>query len=120
MDGLTWVTPPRKLAKAIGDYGDRVNKATLAVAGFIASKMQGFARANAPWEDRTGNARSGLFGTAEYDAARRVVIIFLSHGPVIDYGVDLELAHGGKHAIIMRTIEAHLPELNQMLRNMLK
>jgi len=77
--------------------------------------MQNDARNNAPWTDRTGNARSGLFGTAEADFARHVVTIYLSHGALINYGVYLELAHGGRYAIIMRTVESHLPELQSML-----
>lgn len=109
--GIRWVRPPSELARAIERYGDRVIIAVTAVAGRIATLMQNDARANAPWTDRTGNARSGLFGTAERDVAQKLVVIYLSHGPDIDYGRWLELASAGKYAIIMQTIEAYLPEL---------
>lgn len=113
--GIRWVRPPDQLARAIELYGDRVLIAVQAVAQYIATVMQNSAKHNAPWTDRTGNARTGLFGTAERDAARKVVIIYLSHGPAIDYGIWLELANSGRNAILMSTIEAHLPELKRML-----
>ena len=77
------------------------------------------AKQNAPWTDRTGNARSGIFGTAERDVAQRIVTIYLSHGATLDYGQYLELSNGGRYAVIMRTIEGHLPALNAMLRDAL-
>ena len=113
--GIKWVRPPAKLAQAIEQYGDKVLTALVAVAQRSADLMQNDARNNAPWTDRTGNARSGLFGTAEADFARHVVTIYLSHGALINYGVYLELAHGGRFSILMRTIESHLPELQSML-----
>lgn len=114
--GIHWVTPPSQLAQAIEQYGDRVLVAVTAVAGRIASIMEADAKQRAPWTDRTGNARSGLFGTAERDVAERLVTIYLSHGPDLDYGIWLELAHSGRYAVIMSTIEAHLDELRADLQ----
>lgn len=113
--GIVWKTPPDQLARAIEQYGDKVLHAVAAVAQFVATKMQNAAKQNAPWTDRTGNARSGLFGTSEAEFAKHVVTIYLSHGVLIDYGVNLELNNGGRYAIIMRTMEAHLPEVKRML-----
>ena len=112
--GIHWIEPPERLANAIEEYGERVFVAVVAVAQYIAQRIQDDARVNAPWTDRTGNARSGLFGVVE-EVSRDLVIIYLSHGHTVDYGVFLELAHGGRYAVIMPTIEAHLPELRQML-----
>ena len=113
--GIRWVCPPSALARAIEQYGDRVIIAVNAVAGRIATLMQNDARASAPWTDRTGNARSGLFGTAERDIAQKLVIIYLSHGPDVSYGRWLETIAAGKWAIIMPTLEKHLPELKAEL-----
>ena len=118
--GIRWVRPPDELAAAIDQYGERVITAVQAVAQYIATVMQNSAKHNAPWTDRTGNARSGIFGTAERDAARKVVIIYLSHGPAIDYGVFLELNNGGRLAAIMPNLEAHLPELHNMLNDIFR
>lgn len=116
MTGIRWIRPPEALARAIEQYGDRVLVAVQAVAGRIATQMEGDAKASAPWTDRTGNARSGLFGTTERDAARKLVVIYLSHGADIDYGMWLELAHGGNFQIIMPTVERHLPDIHADLQ----
>lgn len=118
--GIRWVVPPETLAAAIERYGDRVITAVTAVAGRVAAEMANSAKSNAPWTDRTANARTGLFGTAERDMAQKVITIFLSHSPVIDYGIWLELANGGNYAVIMRTIESHLPQLRAELDALLR
>lgn len=114
--GVRWETPPSALAQAVEQYGDRVLTAVAAVAQRVATEMQNQAKADAAWTDRTGNARTGLFGTSESDFARHVVTIYLSHGAVIDYGLWLELANSGRYAVIMRTMEAHYQDLMDMLR----
>lgn len=114
--GVRWSTPPSELARAVERYGDRVLTAVAAVAQRVATEMQNQAKTDAPWTDRTGNARTGIFGTSEADFAARVVTIFLSHGAIIDYGIWLELANSGKYAVIMRTMEAHYESLMQLLR----
>ena len=113
--GIYWVVPPEKLAAAFSRYGLAVVEAVVELAKYFAIRMQGEARMNAPWQDRTGNARSGLFGEVEFEAARQVVTIYLSHGHTINYGLFLELAHGQRFAIIGPTIQANLPELKVML-----
>ena len=114
--GIRWQRPPSELATALERYGDRVLTTVAAIAQYSATQMQNDAKANATWVDRTGNARTGLFGTSEADFAAKVVTIYLSHGAVIDYGVWLELSHSGSYAVIMRTMQAHYEPLMQMLR----
>lgn len=113
---IRWTRPPGELARAIERYGDRVLQAVAAVAQYAATQMQNDAKAQAAWTDRTGNARTGLFGTSEADFGAKVVTIYLSHGAVIDYGVWLELANSGRYAIIMRTMQAHYQPLMDMLK----
>ena len=114
--GIRWERPPSELAAAIERYGDRVLTTVAAIAQYTATAMQNDAKANATWTDRTGNARTGLFGTSEADFAEHVVTIYLSHGAVIDYGVYLELSNSGKWGVIMRTMQNHYEPLMQMLR----
>ena len=114
--GIRWSTPPSELATAVVRYGDRVLTAVAAVAQRVATEMQNQAKADAPWTDRTGNARTGIFGTSEADFGAHVVTIFLSHGATIDYGIWLELANSGRYGVIMRTMESHYEPLMQMLR----
>ena len=112
---VVWVEPPEQMVAALEAYGRKVLAAVEAVAQFIATKMQNEARQGAPWTDRTGNARSGLFGAVEAEAAQAIVTIYLSHGHTIEYGKFLELAHGARYAIVMPTIEQNLGELKRML-----
>lgn len=66
------------------------------------SKVQNYARANAPWTDRTGNARQGL--AAKYSASGGIHVITVSHG--VPYGVWLETKYAGRYAIIEPTVIA--------------
>ena len=76
-------------------------------------------RTNAPWQDRTGNARSGLFSVAE-QVSQEMVVIYLSHAHTTDYGIYLELSRGGRFAVITPTMEKLYPEIKRMLDNLLK
>lgn len=117
-NGFRWVKPPEaEMLPALRAYGKKVLVAVAAVADFMAQKMQANMRDTAAWEDRTGNARSGLFSVARQEAAGAVVRIYLSHGHTIDYGKFLELAHGKRYAIIVPTMQAYLPEIEAMLKN---
>lgn len=60
-----------------------------------------YAKKNAPWEDRTGDARAGLDGQVESDG--HIMDVTLFH--TVDYGVWLEVRWGGKFAIIIPTVE---------------
>lgn len=110
---VVWIRSPSRMSANLDRYGDRVETAIVAVAEFIGQRMQGYARQNARWQDRTGNARSGLFYQVVREAAEKVVILYLAH--TVYYGLFLELAHGERYAIIMPTIERHLAEIKRML-----
>lgn len=71
------------------------------------------AKANATWEDRTGNARQALYAEIE-ELADDAIRLYLSHG--VNYGLWLEVRWSGKYAIIWPTIEASLPEIRMMLQ----
>lgn len=83
-----------------------VTRAT-AVMEESAGLVEDYAKANAPWTDRTGDARNSL--TAEADEDFEGISIILSHG--VDYGYWLELIQNGNFAIIMPTLEALGPEI---------
>ena len=69
---------------------------------------EGHMRTNAPWTDRTGNARNGL--RARHDAQPMV-----SHELVLyhtmPYGIWLEVRWSGRYAIIAPTIQAIGPDV---------
>ena len=141
--GFEWVIAPQdQLMPAIRQYGEKVLVALQAIANFWGQSIQDEARQNAAWEDRTGNARSGLFFAVDgfglepmtgivspeaksqmSDVAieagdRNTLVITLGH--TVFYGKFLETSNGGKYAIIMSTIEKNLSRLETLIRDSLK
>jgi len=80
---------------------DRLLRLIYDIAQENAPELEAYAKENAVWTDRTGHARQSLNGSATQDAIQTLLI--LAHG--VDYGKWLELAHSGKYAILLRTIE---------------
>jgi hypothetical protein len=113
-----WDIPPSVLAGRVGDYGKRLLAAVHALGDFFAAKIEAWAKANAPWTDRTGNARQGLAGLT-IKAATGVVII-LTHGAGVSYGIWLEVAHGGVWGIILRTLESFYPQIMSALQALVR
>ena len=137
-----WVVSPDVISKGLDNYGQRVLVAIQAVANYWGQSIQDEARQEAPWEDRTGNARGGIFfavdgfgletitgevapesrsemsdvGIESGDA--NTLIITLGH--TVFYGKFLELSNGGRYAIIMSTIENNLPGLERMVQDVFK
>lgn len=114
--GFFWVVSPDVIAKGIEQYGDKALVAVKGVGDDFAQRIQDYSRQHAPWHDRTGNARRGLFGVADQEGA--VTYIYLSH--TVKYGVWLEIGGGGKWAIIMPTVEKNLPTLQSMLNDLFR
>lgn len=139
---VEWITPPSVLADNIGKYGERALVAVQAVATRWGQSIQDAARQNAPWADRTGNARSGLFfavdgfglGTitgevtpeamseksdvAVESGDKDTLIVTLGH--TVYYGKYLELSNGAAYAVVLSTIESNLGNLERMLHDLFR
>lgn len=74
-------------------------------AAQLAQDMEVFARANASWQNRTGDARRGLTGVPFADAGQ----VGASIVHTVPYGIFLENKHNGAYAIISRTQETFAP-----------
>jgi hypothetical protein len=70
-----------------------------------------YAKENAPWEDRTGDARDGLDVDVRWESHEIVWEMFHT----VDYGIYLETRWNGKFAIIMPTLEMFSPEIGRGL-----
>lgn len=70
-----------------------------------------YAQANAPWEDRTGDARAQLDVDVRWEG--EVIVWEMSHG--VDYGLFLETRWNGQYAIIMPTLEMFAPQIGRGL-----
>jgi hypothetical protein len=77
--------------------------------------MENWAKENAPWTDRTGDARERLHATVEETGP--IGTIVLAHG--VDYGLWLEIANGGRYAIIAPAIDVYGPIVMRSLQNMI-
>lgn len=94
---------------------DAIIKATEEMSGLdqyfnaleFAEKIKAYAKENAPWEDRTTDAREGL--DTDVVPSGDEISIFLFH--TVEYGVYLENANGGNFAIIIPTMEKFAQEL---------
>jgi hypothetical protein len=138
-----WVVSPDALVDEIEEYGERALAAVHAVAAWWGQRCQDGARRDARWEDRTGNARSGLFFavdgfgmptiTGSVPTSTREALggdvtveqgkddlLIITLGHTMYYGRFLELAMGGQYAVIMSTIERNLPTLERTLQQLLK
>jgi len=136
--GIHWVTPPEKIIDGLDAYHKKAMVAIHAVATRWGQDVQNQARANAPWQDRTANARTGIFFVVDGfglppivgemsesammymsdvvaisgDAENLVVAV----GHTVFYGKFLEVS--GKWAIIMSTIQGNLKNLNAQLQQL--
>lgn len=141
--GFKWVVAPSdQLIPAIKKYGANALIAVQAVATYWGQSIQDEARQEATWEDRTANARGGLFfavdgfgmspmtgmvtpesksemsDVAVESGDANTLIVTLGH--TVFYGKYLETSHGGRYAVVMSTIERNLPKLERMLQDALK
>jgi hypothetical protein len=86
-------------------------KKKIAVAAYgqmvAAPKLQAYARANAPWNDISGQARAGLKGSSSTRGNK--VMVTLAHS--MSYGPYLELCNDGNYAILDPTINALKAEI---------
>ena len=140
--GFEWVVSPKVIGNGLDQYSDKVLVALQAVANYWGQSIQDQARQNASWEDRTGNARGGLFFavdgfgldpivgvvTAEAQSEmsdvavesgdKNTLIITLGH--TVFYGKYLESSNGGRYAIIMSTIEQNLGSLERQVQDVFR
>jgi len=97
-------------------HGRRLIAAVYALASEWASRLAAEMRSTAPWTDRTGNARRGLFGRVVRIAAGAVLIL----GHSVSYGIYLERRWAGRYAIVTPTLQrnyaAIMASLQQLVR----
>lgn len=102
--------------RAMDQYGRDVKAASKALANRWSVDIENYAKDNAPWDDRTANARQSLYSLVDDGNGR--LIIYLSHG--VEYGVWLELKYQGKYAIIERTLDRYRTPVMDSFRGLLR
>jgi len=119
MAGLT-------LTRDVSDMLNRKRAATYALLQNWSGHVEGYAKVNAPWQDRTGHARQGLHSGVEIRGDQ--FVLYLSHG--VEYGIWLEIAckpaelreilwdQPGPYAIVDPTLQIFWPRINRSVREL--
>jgi hypothetical protein len=94
----------------------KVRRAALITAHHMAPQVEAYMKNNAPWTDRTGNARNGLAARA-YESGKEIGIVLYHQ---VSYGIWLEVRFSGKNAIINPTIDVMGPRVMQEYNNLLE
>lgn len=98
-------------------FRNKFEASVLILCQISAMKMEEYAKNEAPWTDRTGNARQNLKGQAEWISSDKIMIAVSHH---MYYGYWLELAHDREYAILEESIEQNVEELYRALRRLLR
>lgn len=106
---ITW--DDRKLMARLLSADKRIATGVGVIMRYNARYAQSYARRNAKWRDRTGNARGGLLGT--YTGAGNSHKITISHS--VSYGVWLETRWSGRYAILRPTVNHVGPKAMSMM-----
>lgn len=98
-------------------FDQRLGRAVFGVAKYWDGRIESHMKQNAPWNDRTTNARNGLFATATKLGDAFAIIL----GHSVTYGIYLELGTRFMRArpIIVPTIEEFAPKVMQTLSKIL-
>ena len=109
--GITW---SGDMEAKTNQFGPRMKRAMVVAANRISVEAEAYMKQNAPWTDRTGNARSGL--KSEVEVKTNHVTVYLYH--TMPYGPWLEIRWSGKYQIINPTIEVMAPQLMQLVADL--
>lgn len=92
---IVWET--NEISPKLAGMKDTLDRALTIFMEYQSPKVQDYMRTNAPWTDRTGNARGGLFARA----VEHSIVCYHT----VPYGIWLEVAHDGNYRIIEPTIQ---------------
>ena len=103
-----------EVVRNLDRWNSRRRAAIEAFSQTWAGTLEGRAKENALWQDRTSHARQGMFGSVI--KRRDEVVILLSHS--VQYGLWLELCNDGRYAILKPTMDAAIPEIIRAYRRL--
>ena len=97
---------------------EKLQRALYGVVKYWDGPTERWMKHNAPWTDRTTNARNGLFATAQKSSHRIMSATFaIVLGHTVDYGIYLETKdeNEGGRPIIWPAIQRFAPKVIGML-----
>lgn len=105
----------RRLQRNVRKAPEDIRRAIGVMVDYRAAYAQGYLRAKAPWTDRTGAARSGLFAIpVNYGNTFEIFMAYSVH-----YGIWLEVANNRKYAVITPATRIIGQMLMQDMQNLL-
>ncbi|OAA93007.1 hypothetical protein [Clostridium coskatii] len=130
----------RKIAKN-GEVNNRMRSAVGVYCDSAGKKMEGYAKNNAPWKNRTGNARQTIKGGFKWEDESKCsayVAGNMEYSPYLELAhakgkstdnevgmevspsfAQLELGNEGKYAILRPTVRKLTPEVITGMANLL-
>jgi hypothetical protein len=103
------------LTPGIKSLPDNINTAIKGVMQYHEPQVESYMRNNAPWTDRTSNARNGLSAKAISEGTVHAIVVFHQ----VPYGPWLELSNNGKYRIIVPTVISQGAEVMRTINGLL-
>lgn len=104
------ITPEDPWAQLAQQQVDAIEADLVRLIDELTDEVAGWMRANARWQDRTGDARAGLWADVEH-VTRQTVYLLMSHDVTLNYTWFLEYAHRGRFAILADAADHFWPVL---------
>ena len=98
---------------------EQIQKTIILTVDYASKYGEGKMKAEAPWTDRTGAARTGLFTDKFHAGTLSKGVHKIVFGHSVDYGIWLEVANSGRYQIIMPTVKSVGTDLMKGLEGML-
>lgn len=116
--GVQWRGNPSAIAGNLNGRKRRIKAGVLALAESHAARGESAMKAGAPWDDRTSNARQGLFGEVTQEGDTTVIQL----GGTMEYQPYLELgtSRAASRPIIMPTAEVTAREISADIQQLIK
>lgn len=96
------------LFKGLKVLDRKTDRGIAGVVEYWDSRIEAHMKVAAPWTDRTGNARIGLFAKAGHDPGKSH---WIDLGHRVPYGIWLEVRWAGRYAIVLPTLIAYGPKI---------
>lgn len=111
---FTWRTRPAIMAAATGRLADQMEASLMSDLTRVAADIEAYMKDNAPWQDRTGDARRGLQARANQTGKGNFSII-ANH--TVSYGGFLETGTSRMqpYPILGPALQSHYAEVRSVM-----
>lgn len=93
------------LSANLRNLDPKIRRQMSAAVSAYAPRIETDMKNRAPWTDRTGNARSGLFSEAHQGSEP-----YMLFGHSVPYGIFLETRFSGAYAVVLPALHDHAPK----------